>query len=436
MNIVFHNPHAIWLKTNISCYYAGTKSISKYDYLFNYIYKTNQTVKVLVDKSSNAHLFRGSLRSLNTPVIDFYAWVFLNRLDPSKFEIVRTAGALNDNDIIFSFLYGSFTYLNANQDTEPLPFLADFKRSHAYKVVHLTHYGYSPEQGALNTQCAGIDLFVGENNLFKNSAFFRNFYSWYNRDVYTLPFVAQDRFRSVKDFPTRLNKALSTGTNTHKIVEDSFVSFFKSDILQPMRTAIANNSQMLAPYLDSLITNIQGHTGESPDSDENKARKALSKLVAPIKSVLGDPFRLGNLVYKYIFQHDFNSLKNERGYYKVDIVESYNNYKMFIVPEEVIGLPGIGFVEGMFCGSAYVGLRDPMYQDLGLMDGVHYIGYDGTLDDLISKISYYQENQNELERIASNGYNFVTENFNEEKVARDFFTNLYEQARSKNLKND
>lgn len=436
MNIVFHNPHAIWLKTNISCYYAGTKSISKYDYLFDYIYRTNKTVKVLIDESSNAHLFRGSLRSLNTPVIDFYAWVFLNRLDPSKFEIVRTAGALNDNDIIFSFLYGSFTYLNANQDTEPLPFLADFKRSHAYKVVHLTHYGYNPEQGALNTQLAGIDLFVGENNLFKNSAFFRNFYSWYNRDVYTLPFVAQDRFRSLKDFATRLNKALSTGTNTHKIVEDSFVSFFKSDTLQPMRKTIADNSQILSPYLDSLITNIDAQAGKSKSSVENKTRKSLLKLVAPLKSIFGDPSRLGNLVYKYIFQHDFKSLKNERGYYKIDIVESYNNYKMFIVPEEVIGLPGIGFVEGMFCGSAYIGLRDPMYDDLGLVDGVHYIGYDGTLDDLISKISYYQEHEKELEKIASNGYDFVTGNFNTEKVARDFFTNLYERAAAKNLKND
>ncbi len=71
VNIIFHNPHAIWFKTNISCYYAGTKSISKYDYLFDYIYRKNKKIKVLVDESSMAPLFRGSLILLDNPIIDF-----------------------------------------------------------------------------------------------------------------------------------------------------------------------------------------------------------------------------------------------------------------------------------------------------------------------------------------------------------------------------
>ena len=34
---------------------------------------------------------------------------------------------------------------------------------------------------------------------------------------------------------------------------------------------------------------------------------------------------------------------------KFDIIQEYNKYKMFVNPEEVIGLPGIGCVEGMAC---------------------------------------------------------------------------------------
>ena len=49
----------------------------------------------------------------------------------------------------------------------------------------------------------------------------------------------------------------------------------------------------------------------------------------------------------------------------------------------------LGFVEGMACGSAYIGLDDPMYKDIGLIPGKHYITYDGTLEDLKSKIAYY-----------------------------------------------
>jgi hypothetical protein len=63
---------------------------------------------------------------------------------------------------------------------------------------------------------------------------------------------------------------------------------------------------------------------------------------------------------------------------KFNIDDEYNKYKMFINAEEVIGLPGIGFVEGMACGTAYIGLRPPMYEDIGMEDRVHYIGYDGS----------------------------------------------------------
>jgi glycosyltransferase involved in cell wall biosynthesis len=436
VNIIFHNPHAIWFKTNISCYYADTKSISKYDYLFDYIYRKNKKIKVLVDESSMAPLFRGSLRLLDSPIIDFYAWLLINRLSPSKFEIIKKASTLGEDDIIFSFLYGSFTYLNWTKDIESLGFLSDFKNSNAYKVLHLTHYAYNPALGAFNSEFAGVDLFVGENNLFKNSAFFRNFFNWYNKNVMVLPFVAQRRFQPIKSFSLRLNKALSTGTNTHRITEINFNSFFKSDVLQPMRETISINSEKLKPFLDSLITNIQDNSNFKLTGYASQLGKFLHLLTKPLIFVFGDIYRLCNLVYNYIFKRDFSSMKNERGYYKIDIVESYNNYKMFIVPEEIIGLPGIGFVEGMSCGCAYIGIRDPMYMDLGLVDGIHYIGYDGTLDDLIFKITYYQKHEEELERIASNGYNFVSQNFNEEKVASDFFAALYEQAKYKTLKND
>ena len=71
MNLVFHNPHAVWFKQNLSCYYAGTKSILKYDYLFDYVYKIEGKVKVLIDTSSQASLFRGSLKFVDNPVYDF-----------------------------------------------------------------------------------------------------------------------------------------------------------------------------------------------------------------------------------------------------------------------------------------------------------------------------------------------------------------------------
>jgi hypothetical protein len=109
---------------------------------------------------------------------------------------------------------------------------------------------------------------------------------------------------------------------------------------------------------------------------------------------------------------------------------------MFIVPEEVIDLPAIGFVEGMACGSAYIGLKNSMYSDIGMLDGVHYIGYDGTLNDLLEKINYYKIHADELKIIAENGYNFVKNNLNPDLVMKGFFNSLKLSLCKRNIYND
>jgi len=124
-------------------------------------------------------------------------------------------------------------------------------------------------------------------------------------------------------------------------------------------------------------------------------------------------------------------LGHQKKYFSFDMVEKFNDYKMCVVGEEIIGLPGIGFVEGMACGCAYLGQTIGYYEDYGMEEGVHYIGYDGTLDDLKAKISYYQqpEHQEELERIAKTGCEFVRSHFNGRAAAESLLNNLLEAQR-------
>jgi glycosyltransferase involved in cell wall biosynthesis len=103
-------------------------------------------------------------------------------------------------------------------------------------------------------------------------------------------------------------------------------------------------------------------------------------------------------------------------YYKQDIVAVYNSYMMFAVPEEICNLPAIGFIEGMACGCTFFGLDDPMYRDLGLIPGIHYVTYDGSVSDLILKVRYYQSNITELEKIANCGFEFVQNNLSQQIV--------------------
>ena len=107
-----------------------------------------------------------------------------------------------------------------------------------------------------------------------------------------------------------------------------------------------------------------------------------------------------------------------------DMVEKFNEYKFFACPEELVGMPGIGFVEGMACGTAYIGVKSNIYKSLGLIEGEHYIGYDGTFEDLIDKIHYCQNHADVVERIALNGMKYVREHYNEETVAENFFKEL------------
>ena len=134
---------------------------------------------------------------------------------------------------------------------------------------------------------------------------------------------------------------------------------------------------------------------------------------------------LGKSIIKDFFAKIYNLFYiKQKEYYKFDMVNEYNKYKMFIVPEEITGLPAIGFVEGMACGAAFIGLSSPIYKDMGLIENFHYISYDGSLKDLVKKIRYFQLHNDELQRIAKNGYEFVINNFNGEKIAQQFLNYL------------
>ena len=138
----------------------------------------------------------------------------------------------------------------------------------------------------------------------------------------------------------------------------------------------------------------------------------------------------GNRIVKRIFRL-LKGSPPEHAYYKTDIVATYNKHMMFAVPEEICGLPAIGFVEGMACGCAYFGLDDPMYREIGLIPGVHYIAHDGTTSDLMAKVRYYQNNIDELKIIAKSGNEFVTNTLTQASVYSTFFALLKQKLADK-----
>ena len=441
MRFVFHNPHTlIWYKRPFYHFINGLKSVDKYDFLFDRFYSDKENkVYVYLDNSSSAPAFGGVLQRFNTPRIEFYVWVLINRLNPFKFRVVRNIEELTGQDVLLTFIYEHFTNRSGAFDSPRDGLIASFKRTKALKVVHLSHYGYHAGVGSKNAEAAGIDLFVCENNLSENSKFFRRHFPWYQREVYALPPVPKERFIRHGSFRNRKNKALAMGTITLPMDDPDFLEFFQDHRLQPMRHEIYDNAQRFSGQIDSYISHIneatprqtpaaaqvEGNAQPQISGPAVKRRGIILRVARVAHSLLCDLQTVSRILLAFCLPCQSPKIGDkERAYFKFDVVEKYNEYRMFLCPEEAIDLPGIGFVEGMACGAAYIGIRDPMYADMGLIDKVHYIGYDGTLQDAVEKIAYYQENEQELERIAEAGYSFVHENFNGSRVSGNFISYL------------
>ena len=250
----------------------------------------------------------------------------------------------------------------------------------------------------------GYDAFVNEIDL-SNNEFVNRFFEVSKVHNIMCPYVFADRFIDTKPFDSRLNKAMAVGTlsTCADMPEYSgYRNYFGTDWIQPMRREILRNKKKLK-QIDCYISYLY--------EGQLRIRPQDGKVEKLIKRVYN---RFHRQQYKYT---------------SFDMVQKFNEYKVFICPEELVGMPGIGFVEGMACGTAYMGLDSDMYKCLGLIPNYHYIAYDGTLDGLQDRLCYYLNHENELRLIAERGTRYVREHFNSKVVAEKFVADLIKMER-------
>ena len=399
--IIIHNPfYEDWFGNfNLYKFLTRRKSHPKYSYIFEYFIKSRkQNVIIYIDLSQNSFINNKKLRKLKlthlVTLVEFFLWCLLNRVNILKQKIIFNLNNIKSEDI---FLSNSYHNLDIN---ERVPYLEPLK---SIKTAFILQHSFADTEFiSLNAKKLNIDYLIAENNLAKNSAYFKKYFKWYEKDIYHIPYVFKSRFKNIKPFKDRKNICFATGSFEHLSDHprySTFKNFFDTVTIHPMRKIIYDNIDELKDLIDSRISDLFEDEVKSLDQGEN--------------------------VFKKIYARIFNAMfVKQSNYHKFDIVAEYNNAKMFVVPEEANDLPGIGFVEGMACGSAYIGLDDPMYRDIGLIPGIHYIAYNGTLSDLEIKIKYYQKNNNELKEIANRGYEFTIENFNGESVAQKLYNDL------------
>jgi hypothetical protein len=394
MNIVFYRPYAeIWFKNPTRRILSRQRLPNKYEEFFDYLTSQNM---VSVSTSLNFNSGVAGKYELLKDSLRLIIWAVLNRINPLAVRFVFTRRQFEKADAVVFMHYGNFTGESRALAEEGAVLAKLFADCRPLKVVHLTHYMYNPTVGSQNLLTLKPDLLVAENDLAHYSPYFQTFFSKLSAPLLLLPFVPGKRFRKQKPLADRIHKLGVTGSITYKMRDTEFIDYYGHDELQPMRRKIYERREQLQALVDCLIFDLdEARRLEAEAASPEEVRKAKDEAMA-----------------------------RQRSYYKTDIVEFFNRYTMFAVPEEVCDLPGIGFIEGMACGTAYFGLDDPMYRELGMEPGVHYVAYDGSIDGLVEKVSYYQSHREELEAIAERGYRFVRERMNPEAVYSRFLEHL------------
>lgn len=249
--------------------------------------------------------------------------------------------------------------------------------------------------------------YICEADVCNDSLLFRKYLPVKQKKMILMPYVAEKRFQKKRPFAQRKNKALALGSCSIRL--DLLVDVYGTDQLHPMRSEILARSRENTGQIECMIEKIVH------PQDLFRTMESDGRVIKFVKRFCNHFYRNAN--------SPFQKNGKNAGYYNKDMVQLLNEYKMFIFPEEVTGIPALGFVEGMSCGCAYIGIESSMYAKIGMQSGIHYIGYNGTYDDLVKKIRYYQVHEKEAEKIAEKGYRFVKENLASGKV----FSRVMEQ---------
>ena len=392
--VVFVNLHSDWMLMRVAMVYVFKYSAAiKHGYLLKYLLDHPEEYQVCnyINDRGFSLFTNGNgafMKVLNCfSGLENRITLSMNGIKPSVIPVLRKPSDIRKDDMVIAY----------NVCNEQLRGLKDIK---AFKALSMLHFHGRKDEDARIKE-GGIDCYFNEVDLSKSSEIFRKYY--HTKLPWVIhPFVFADRFQNIKAFAERQNKCFSTGTITYKKHEE-FLTVYDDPCDQPARKFVKDNPEFFRDTVDCY----------SSDYLEDNPGKTINPTDNPLIKI-----------YKKIYNR--THVGKQKKYFSFNMVEKFNDYKMHLLGEEILGVPGIGFVEGMACGSAYIGLDSPMYRDYGLIPGVHYIAYDGTKEGLRQTVEYWQrpENQEELEQIAKTGCDFVRKNFCGHVVAERLIQSL------------
>jgi hypothetical protein len=293
-----------------------------------------------------------------------------------EFDYVFTVSDLNKKaDVLLNLNLMCFDDIEADFSVS----LASFN---GLKIFHTGDYfWYRP--GSVSNKLLnkiGVDHLLGYSMHDRHCQYFNKTFSSFNGKVWGIPFGFHSRFELLKPFNERISKVVALGS------------------VNPLRP------------LDENVMCFKETANFFPDETWfHKFRRELVLNKLSLKE------SMDSMLPEFPLIKDF----------KYDLVQKFNEYKMFVTCESIFNFPSAKIFEGMACNSVLFCSDHDCNKDYGLIDGFNCIMFKHLdLEDFKDKVSFYKDNLYLLDEIASNGYRFVNNNFSQEGVANIIFNTV------------
>lgn len=240
------------------------------------------------------------------------------------------------------------------------------------KIADINDHHMKVRQAKLFLDRAGVDYLIAGGRLDQRSDFFKKEYADYIGKVIHIPYGYADRFKNIKPFSERINKAVSLGSmnmvcDHMQTTEDMqpVVDFFRGRVwTHEIRRYVYEHSNELVKYIDSF------HPSEKQQKD-----------------------------------------------FSYDAVERLNEYKMFINDAGNFNWPPLRTYEGTACGCVMVAADNIIYEDIGFRRDFNYIAFkEGDYEDMIEKISFYQNSPDLLDKVQRESLKLMSQ-YTQERAA-------------------
>jgi Glycosyl transferases group 1 len=292
-------------------------------------------------------------------------------LDPTTFEFILTERALNRRaDVLINF--NGFPCVRGN---------APVRGFRGLKIYHAFEYVFNASMSHRLFRDGGADVLMGYANHGRHCPFFQQHYPTYVDRVIPVPFGFGARFASTTPFARRLPRVVALGA--------------VNPVDDPLAGQFGDLSEYVAFYRHATWTHQWRHLLRTHHTALDSVMDCLLPVPPATKS----------------FQYD--------------AVETLNRYQLFANDEGLMNFPPARTYEGMAAGAVLVCSDHPVYDDLGLVDGVHCLRHPRhDIDGFRDRVAAALADPQALARIAATGTAMVRERYSHEAVARQLYTDI------------